>query len=84
MNQAKYQLKTRKKRENHFLKVLVATHQAFDLCLHYTPMHYTAILHGYKKVNFQMKNYIFFLFLVLNLCFRAKIRYTPVNPDFTI
>ena len=43
-----------------------------DLCLeqkHYadTPMQYTAIFHGCKNVNFQMKNYNIFLFLLLNI-----------------
>ena len=41
-------------------------------------INYTAIFHGCKKDDFQMKTH--------NLCFRAKIRktYTPVNPSFII
>ena len=47
------------------------------LTAHYenTPMQYSAIFHGYKNDNFQMKNCdIFFL------CFRSKIR-KNVNPS---
>ena len=37
--------------------------------LHYdnTPMHYTAIFHGCKNDNFQMKILIFFLIFALNI-----------------
>ena len=57
-----------------------------------TPMQYTAIFHGCKNGNFQMKNCGIFLNFAQNIdcaptrCFRAKIRklYTPVNPNFTI
>ena len=64
------------------------------------PMQYTAIFHGCKNDNSQMKNYDIFLIFAQNidrveavltrthnLCFRAKnmtIMYTPVNPSFTI
>ena len=61
-------------------------------------MLYTAIFHGCKKDNFQIKNCDFnfnfaqnideaVLTSTHNLCLRAKIRkkmYTPVNPSFTI
>ena len=56
-----------------------------------TPMQYTAIFHGCKNYNFQMKNCDVFLILneaVLtsthNLCFRAKIRNKvyPCKPQF--
>ena len=59
---------------------------------------YTAIFHGCKNDNFQMKIFDIFLNFAQNidrgytlsthnLWFRAKIRkimYTPVNPNFTI
>ena len=32
-----------------------------------TPMQYTAIFHGCKKINFQMKNYIIFLIFAQNI-----------------
>ena len=32
-----------------------------------TPMHHTAIFHGFKYVNFQMKNYNIFLILLKTL-----------------
>ena len=32
-----------------------------------TPMQYTAMFHGYKNFNFQMKNIIVFLFLLKTL-----------------
>ena len=37
--------------------------------IHYanTPMQYTAIFHGCKKVNFQMKKYNIFLIFVQNI-----------------
>ena len=59
------------------------------IALHYMPIQYTAILHGCKNGNFQMKNCDFFSYhfavnidsgysLVLmstnNICLRAKIR----------
>ena len=69
-------------------------------------MPYTAIFHGCKNDNFQMKkvdNFLIFaqnidsgytlepphceavvLTRTHNLCFRAKIMYTPENPIFTI
>ena len=38
-------------------------------CFHYTntPMQYTAIFHGCKNVNFQMKNYNIFLIFAQNI-----------------
>ena len=70
------------------------------LCMHYEnhPCNiYTAIFHGCKNGNFQVTKCYVFLILAQNseavltsthnLCFRAKIRkikYTPVNPSFTV
>ena len=41
----------------------------FQLCLHYynTPMLYTAIFHGCKNGNFQMKNCDIFLIFAQNV-----------------
>ena len=60
-------------------------------------MQYTAIFHGRKIDNFQMKKCDIFLIFAQNIdhgytlepCFRAKVTkmrklYTPVNPNFTI
>ena len=70
------------------------TKYQWHLYSHYanTPMQYTAIFHGCKNVNFQMKTYNIFLFLLKNidcgythnLCFRAKIRKNvyPCTPQF--
>ena len=61
-----------------------------------TPMRYTAIFHGSKNINFQIKNCNFFLIFARNneavltsthnLCFgeNKKIMYTPEHPSFTI
>ena len=53
-----------------FLNDTEKMHVAFKACgagrsMHYanTPMQYTAIFHGCKNVNFQMKKYNIFLFL---------------------
>ena len=47
-----------------FLTVVYSVAAVF--LVHYadTPMQYTAIFHGCKNVNFQMKNYNIFLFLL--------------------
>ena len=64
--------------------------------IHYanTPMQYTAIFHGCKNSNFQMKKYNILLIFAKNnevvlmsthnLCFRAKIRKNvyPCTPQF--
>ena len=61
-----------------------------------TPMQYTAILHGCKKVHFQIQMNFFNIFLIFaqnieavltsthNLCFGAKIRKNvyPCKPHF--
>ena len=43
-----------------------------------TPMQYKAIFHGYKKVNFQMKNFNIFLIFVQNI----DCGYTLEPPQF--
>ena len=64
--------------------------EIYEKWVHYdnTPMHYTAIFHGCKNDNFQMKNCDIFLIFARNidrgfeavltsphdLCFRAKVR----------
>ena len=62
------------------------------------PMQYTAIFHGCKNDNFQMKNCDIFLIFAVNidrgytlepptgyvLEQNKKIRFTPVNPNFII
>ena len=50
----------------HVFVMVVAFAPKEDTSLHYanTPMQYTATFHGCKNVNFQMKNYNIFLFLL--------------------
>ena len=77
------------------IKTLVALRCKLTFA-HYAnkPIQYTAIFHGCKNDNFQMKNCVFFLIFAQNidrgyssthdLCFRAKIRKNeyPCKPQF--
>ena len=55
--------------QNGFRKLRSCLDHLYTLITHYanTPMQYTAIFHGYKNVNFQMKKYNIFLIFAQNI-----------------